>query len=456
MSDENFLTTSRGAFQLAGIIGRRPHPRNPTFEPEQFETRSAAFSELGVLLSGIDSDLSVESSDNLREVHFWLQKLKHLLLLWGNVSSDAGSFFDDLFPQMDDLSKLGLQALEKFTNIERSQTEHEETVVAVSPEPKAQIEKLQTARINIEEWPFKIFSFDTLNFSSDQPRDRKFMQSSIIQLNHLWDEAFGKSDKPFTRQSVVKFLSGNFGWSFLAIDEMPMWRVKWHIEKARGRQNLGRDELEPVNLDRIRTELGEFIDTVGSSDNEDTKRNYRRIMEHINRLSSLLPMRTDRSDCSAPNRELLRELEKSLLDVTLNYIIKNADRTVELPIIPPFIEQLNTQAVQFSVEGRTRDEPSMFPEGDGDDALSAKQQKLAPSRIKAKAAYEWAMSAIPGADDMTIAELFEAIDLHPSSASECIGPNPATFGKYLRDAGIKRYDTRGNRTGGSVRRHDEI
>jgi hypothetical protein len=204
-------------------------------------------------------------------------------------------------------------------------------------EPKAQIEKLQTAHINIEVWPFKIFSFDTLDFSSDQPPERKFMQSSMIQLKHLWEAA---SDKRFTRENIVTFLAGNFGWSFALIDDMPMWRVKWHIEKARGRQSLGRDELEPVNLDRIRAELGEFIDTAGSTDTADTKRNYRRIIEHINRLSSLLPMRTDRADCSAPNRELLRELDKVLLDVTLYYIIKNADRTVELPIIPPFVQTL--------------------------------------------------------------------------------------------------------------------
>lgn len=91
-----------------------------------------------------------------------------------------------------------------------------------------------------------------------------------------------------------------------------------------------------------------------------------------------------------------------------------------------------------------------------DDALPAKQRKLAPSRIKAKAAYEWAISAIPGAEDMTIAELWDAIDCHPSNASECIGPSPATFGKYLRDAGIKKYHTRSNRTGGTVRRRNEI
>ena len=91
-----------------------------------------------------------------------------------------------------------------------------------------------------------------------------------------------------------------------------------------------------------------------------------------------------------------------------------------------------------------------------DDALPLKERKLAPSRMKAKAAYEWAMSKIPGAENMTITELWAAIDSHPSAASDCIGPNPTTFGKYLRDAGVKRYDTRGNRTGGSVRRRDEI
>ena len=91
-----------------------------------------------------------------------------------------------------------------------------------------------------------------------------------------------------------------------------------------------------------------------------------------------------------------------------------------------------------------------------DDELPAKHRKLAPSRIKAKAAYDWALSEIVGAEDMTIAELFEAIDCHPSNASQALPPNAEAWGKYLRDAGVKRYNTDQKQTGGSVHDADEI
>ncbi len=91
-----------------------------------------------------------------------------------------------------------------------------------------------------------------------------------------------------------------------------------------------------------------------------------------------------------------------------------------------------------------------------DDALPAKQRKLSPSRIKAKAVYDWAKSEILGAEDMTIAELYHAIECHPSHASDAIGPNPAAFAKYLRDAGVKIYLTQADKEGESVHRPDEI
>jgi hypothetical protein len=62
----------------------------------------------------------------------------------------------------------------------------------------------------------------------------------------------------------------------------------------------------------------------------------------------------------------LRELEKSLLDVTLNYVIKNADRTVELPIIPPFVEQLHKLAARLGVETRTHEETSTLPKANSE------------------------------------------------------------------------------------------
>ncbi|RIK57262.1 MAG: hypothetical protein DCC63_14875 [Nitrospira sp.] len=74
--------------------------------------------------------------------------------------------------------------------------------------------------------------------------------------------------------------------------------------------------------------------------------------------------------------------------------------------------------------------------------------KLSPSRLKAKAVYEWAMNEIKGAEKMTIVELYDAIVAHPKMkgrALDGLPDNAATFGRYLRGAGIKRYDESGKR-----------
>lgn len=95
--------------------------------------------------------------------------------------------------------------------------------------------------------------------------------------------------------------------------------------------------------------------------------------------------------------------------------------------------------------------------GQSDDALPAKQRKLAPSRIKARAIYDWALSEIPGAQDMSISELFNAIEIHPKVPSDALAPNAETFGKYLRDAGVKRYSMRkGKSQGKSIQDADKL
>ena len=74
--------------------------------------------------------------------------------------------------------------------------------------------------------------------------------------------------------------------------------------------------------------------------------------------------------------------------------------------------------------------------------------KLPPSRLRAKAVYEWAISEIEGAGKMTIAELYDAIVARPEMKGDALSgfpDNAATFGKYLRDAGVKRYDRSGKR-----------
>ncbi len=81
---------------------------------------------------------------------------------------------------------------------------------------------------------------------------------------------------------------------------------------------------------------------------------------------------------------------------------------------------------------------------------------LPPSRLKAKAAYDWAMQEIDGAEGMTIAELHDAIMNHPQGPIECIPDNAATFGVYLREAGVKQYGKGGRQISRSVRRSEEF
>ena len=82
---------------------------------------------------------------------------------------------------------------------------------------------------------------------------------------------------------------------------------------------------------------------------------------------------------------------------------------------------------------------------------------LPPSRIKAKAAYDWAMENIIGMDMMTVTELHGKIMSHPEGPAESIPESAESFGKYLRDAGVKRYGSKGDRLlGRSIRRSTEI
>jgi hypothetical protein len=97
---------------------------------------------------------------------------------------------------------------------------------------------------------------------------------------------------------------------------------------------------------------------------------------------------------------------------------------------------------------------------------------LPPSRLKAKAAYDYAMNNIAGADKMTVPELFDALRLRLDTEilkangqqaerlqefKDSLPDNAETFARYLRDAGIKRYSRRSDRTHGrSIRLQSEI
>jgi hypothetical protein len=73
-----------------------------------------------------------------------------------------------------------------------------------------------------------------------------------------------------------------------------------------------------------------------------------------------------------------------------------------------------------------------------DNKLPKKLRKDSPSRIKAKAAYDYAMERIPNAEHMTIAELHAEI-LDDDEVAAMVPARADVFGTYLREAGVKRY-----------------
>jgi hypothetical protein len=110
---------------------------------------------------------------------------------------------------------------------------------------------------------------------------------------------------------------------------------------------------------------------------------------------------------------------------------------------------------------------------DGDDAgldsSTPADESLSPSRVRARAVYEWAIEVIDGADRMPIAVLlpriFERLDAElekvPDGSAEfekftelrsSLPDNTETFGRYIREAGIKRYNRKGERVSRQARR----
>jgi hypothetical protein len=114
--------------------------------------------------------------------------------------------------------------------------------------------------------------------------------------------------------------------------------------------------------------------------------------------------------------------------------------------------------------------------GDGVDRPPAGEEqddKLPPSRVKARATYEYALNTITGAGEMTVAELFDAVrdrlDAEICKAAgkqaeqlqelkDSLPDNAETFGRYLREAGVKKYDKTGQHRlpSRSIRRKSEI
>lgn len=110
------------------------------------------------------------------------------------------------------------------------------------------------------------------------------------------------------------------------------------------------------------------------------------------------------------------------------------------------------------------------PDGRFDQAEEKKEPS--PSRTRARAVYEYALGEVPGASDMSVAELFKVAKDHlESKMAKAEGPeaeklgeflghlpaNAETFARYLRDAGVKRYDKAGKpRPTRSIRRRADL
>lgn len=99
-------------------------------------------------------------------------------------------------------------------------------------------------------------------------------------------------------------------------------------------------------------------------------------------------------------------------------------------------EQLTNPLADTSSSTRMDSKPKRPDEVD--DKLPKKLRKDSPSRVKAKAAYNYAIERIPNAQHMTISELHAAI-LDDDEVAAMVPGRADVFGTYLRQAGIKKY-----------------
>ena len=103
----------------------------------------------------------------------------------------------------------------------------------------------------------------------------------------------------------------------------------------------------------------------------------------------------------------------------------------------------------------TCDDEAEATPAESDDALPKSKRAGSPSRVKARAAYEYAMERIPNASLMTLPELFDAIK-KDGEAAEMLPPTAESFMKYLNDCGIRLKKGGPKATGGSVVRRSDL
>jgi len=103
----------------------------------------------------------------------------------------------------------------------------------------------------------------------------------------------------------------------------------------------------------------------------------------------------------------------------------------------------------------TCDDEAEATPAESDDALPKSKRADSPSRVKARAAYDYAMERIPNASFMTVPELFDAIK-KDGEAAEMLPPTAESFTKYLNDCGIRLKKGGPKATGGSVVRRSDL
>jgi hypothetical protein len=133
--------------------------------------------------------------------------------------------------------------------------------------------------------------------------------------------------------------------------------------------------------------------------------------------------------------DLLNWADRSLMNESLDSGLPRGSALVAT--LPPDAGREREKKIPADTAGGEQGEA----DGNPDDGLSERLVRL-------KAVYDWAMGEIPGADSLTIEELFEAIQNHPAMTSEFLAAlpdKPATFGTYLKRAGIDRYNSKGAR-----------
>ena len=242
-----------------------------------------------------------------------------------------------------------------------------------------------------------------------------------------WRTAGGKPITDEQREEILAGVlpgqpMGDKGYASLGLALRGGWR-----ESTRQAATWLRKAGETVAADGIECaleELGEASDAMVRSGHRDATRTAAEYLLRI--LSNCLPDEpTDPTNAIPGQRRVLQE-----------------------PVVNP---NGNTESDGDSDELSSKTEKPT----ETDDKLPKALRRDSPSRVRAKAAYDYAMQQIPGAHAMTAVELFEAIR-EDGEAKEMLPPTAETFIKYLNDCGTRFRKSDPKPTSSSVVRRSDI